>query len=73
MPIGIPGWPELARCTPSMERPRMVLAMSVWESTVSVMPAGYPAPQVEPGVPQPCGSGPSRAPTQASILSMTAC
>src|SRR5580704_3758372 len=28
MPMGIPGWPELARCTASMDSARMALASS---------------------------------------------
>jgi len=30
MPMGAPGWPELAACTASMARARIALAMSVW-------------------------------------------
>jgi hypothetical protein len=29
-PIGMPGWPEFAACTASMESARMALAMSAW-------------------------------------------
>src|SRR5690606_6460792 len=30
MPMGMPGWPELACCTASMASARMALAMSLW-------------------------------------------
>src|SRR5574343_1124716 len=33
MPMGAPGWPELACCTASMASARMALAM-VWDETV---------------------------------------
>ena len=29
MPIGMPGWPDLAACTASMARARMAFAMSL--------------------------------------------
>jgi hypothetical protein len=32
MPIGMPGWPEFAACTASMERARMALTMSAEEA-----------------------------------------
>jgi hypothetical protein len=34
MPIGAPGWPELAACTASMARARMALAIKTVVSAV---------------------------------------
>src|SRR5713101_9709421 len=35
--IGVPGWPELACCTASMERVRMVLIQSVSSGCVAIV------------------------------------
>jgi hypothetical protein len=37
MPIGMPGWPELAFSTASMARKRIALAMSLWLTDVAIM------------------------------------
>src|SRR5258707_8315487 len=40
MAMGVPGWPEFACCTASMESVRMVLTESVWRSGVGI--TGFP-------------------------------
>src|SRR5688572_31681037 len=39
MPIGMPGWPELAFCTASMESARMALTMSAWVAATGAVAA----------------------------------
>ena len=50
MPIGMPGWPELAFCTASMASARMALAMSASETAASGFSVLRPGSCVPPEV-----------------------